>query len=204
MLGEKKQKNKLVGFKALAEWNTHTHTHKHTDVQPQWSKYRIPITGISQLTDWSGRRHLCLLKWCVWTCVCVCACVHRHTLHSSYGWSAGCPPVSCHHWIWNALWQISSAESGEKWACPTSQYEEEEKVQHGGELVLLLIAVCPIPTALGKSLFLFLWLNHSRSLHCRHESPFVTLLRSPPCCSFSFPSVSTTKTVKSTSGHIIA
>lgn len=89
------------------------------------------------------------------------SCLSTHT-HSSVGWGAGCPPVSCHHWIWSTLWQIPSVESGERWACPTGQWEEEEeKEQHGGELVLLLIAVCPIPPAWGKSLFLFLWLNHS-------------------------------------------
>ncbi len=127
---------KLWWSESSAESDTHTHTHTHTHrCIPPMEQIHTSHRNFTPDWPWSGRQHLCLLRWCVLTCVCsfniyvfcVCLCASTHTLRSGCGWGAGCPPVSCHHWIWNALWQISSAESGEKWACPTNRREEEEE-----------------------------------------------------------------------------
>lgn len=159
---------------------------------------------------WSGSRHLCLLRWCAWTVLtslCVWVCAHWCTLHMNCVLRCWCPPAPCR----------PIAGSGRlfgrypQWKAARNELVQQPKEKRmrkcsmGERWILLLIAVCPILPAQGKSLFL-LWLNHSLlpSLHCRDESPFVTLLRFPPSCSFSFPSVSITKTVKSTSGVIIA
>lgn len=196
--------HRLTGINADAKWHIQTAMYTHSEANTHQSQeFHSWLTLIWQQASVSAEM-VCMNSFNIFVCLCVCPLMH--TSHELCVKVLVPPcPVSPHCWIRTSLWQISSVESGKKWACPTAQREEDDKVQHGGEVVLLLIAVCPILPAQGKSLFL-LWLNHSLlpSLHCRDESPFVTLLRFPPSCSFSFPSVSITKTVKSTSGVIIA
>ncbi len=91
-----------------------------------------------------------------------CACVHRHTRSAAVVaevlGALLCLAITGSGTLFGRYPQRRAARNE-----PVQQTDEKrkKKVQHGGELVLLLIAVCPIPPARGKSLFLPLLVTKS-------------------------------------------
>lgn len=180
---------KYLGIKASSQWladNLHSTYHGCLLTHTLVGEVKAHMHTLTQITHTSlgMKGEISLLidaDLAVGICVCrniVCIKVLRLTECAfiyTCKWCSlgvgrrGSPSMSGHHWIWNAFWQMSSVESCEKWAPPKTQWKEEEKVQQGGELLLLLIAVC-LP-ALGRYLIPFNPLNTTDMNH-----PFSTLL----------------------------
>lgn len=131
----------------------------------------------------------------------LCSCTYipiRFTWAVVESWMSSCVFLSVY-----LECSVADVLCGRQWEMSPSNKpikKKEEKVQHGGELHLLLITVCPNLPALGQSLLLFLLLNHSllSAQPRRYESPFVAFLHCPPLSLCSFPSVSISKPPKST------
>lgn len=121
------------------------HAHEHGALHPQWSKYTA-VTGILQLSDPDLAEGICFCRDAVYERV--------HFFNIIVGFCVAEVLASLLCLAITGSGTLSGRypqrRPGEKWACPTSRWEAEERVWHGGELVLLLIAVCPIPPSMRK------------------------------------------------------